>query len=375
MNIPSAKRWARHLIGLLHVLLVIYLVVFIYSQGYREIINHQLYEFRIEYLLIMYLAGVLFSLVAERLGSFGPRHNIGTSLSTAPVWGAIFIISPIQFILMIWLFNVSIFSVLYSAALLISFFIGCGAKIAYRIFIYNFGVHEVSASKSFEINGFDENVLEWIASDGPVTSLKGDLFGFGERVKRVRGILDDHPGSNIAVLGRFGVGKSSFINFLEESLTSSQAEIKCRSVFVRINGWGLVRGGVSEVILRQSLSKVSEYIDVSSVSGISQSYRISKGIMRHPIVDFIASIIWGGDSIENDFYSLNDILSASRSRLFIVLEDIDRNPDSMVFQEEVPALVERVKQYKNICFILAMGSKSIHLETLVRICEYQEILG
>lgn len=377
MNFQSARRWIRLLIGLAHVLLAFFSGLFLYVEGYKEIAGQKALEMRVEYFMLMYLTGFFFALVAERTNSFGSYHSVKNSIRTAPIWSAIFILFPIEIFLMTWQWESSISAVLFAVLLLFSFFSGCAARIFYNLFFSDFSLRESKVFDSVSLSKFEDDFIQWINSEGPAVSLNEDLFGFDRRVRKVCRFLDDNPGSNLAVLGRFGTGKSSFVNFLEESLSSSERGVRAGvgSIFVRVDGWGLAKGRVSEVIIRQSMSRVSNYIDVSSVSNISQSYRISKGIMRHPVADFFASIFWTDDCVESNFSSLNDILVASKNCLFIVLEDIDRNPDTMVFHQEVPALVERVKKYKNICFILVMGSKSIHFETLVRICDHQEILG
>src|SRR5690606_246277 len=107
----------------------------------------------------------------------------------------------------------------------------------------------------------DDGFLRWINDDSPISSIHLDQFDRAPMVERVSRRLRRKFGCNLAVLGRFGSGKSSFINLVENAILRESVRPGPRIVFIRIDGWGLSRNSVSETILDKVIAGISMFCD------------------------------------------------------------------------------------------------------------------
>ena len=88
-------------------------------------------------------------------------------------------------------------------------------------------------------SGYDQRGAgNGLHGDAPVTHLSDDLFGRGELVARLADLIVTSPKDEslcVAVSAPWGSGKSSFLNFLEESLCEPNSE--SMPLLVRFNPW------------------------------------------------------------------------------------------------------------------------------------------
>ena len=78
-------------------------------------------------------------------------------------------------------------------------------------------------------------ILNWIETEEPINSLDQDLFMLKEKANRIREIISSSTEKTIAIIGKYGSGKSSMIGLIEDSPTGNH---KSYLWFAKINCWG-----------------------------------------------------------------------------------------------------------------------------------------
>jgi hypothetical protein len=71
---------------------------------------------------------------------------------------------------------------------------------------------------------------------------------------------------------------------------------------------------------------------------------------------------------------LDNILAATRSKLLMFIEDLDRNSSEAFLNDQLPALLDRIRQLKNVYFVFAIGSEKESAQILMRITQHLESL-
>lgn len=191
------------------------------------------------------------------------------------------------------------------------------------------------------------------SSDAPVSTKDEDIFSrwkFSERVAQVIASRRDPSSIVIGLYGKWGDGKTSVLNFIEQSLDTND-----NVICITFNPW---RFGTEDQLLIGFFNQIAEALDAKLETREDKLKDIGK-----KIISPLASVagIGGVGEIATSFISMPDInifksrteqlLEKSRKRVLILIDDVDR-----LDKTEIHALFRLVKltaDFKYTSYILA----------------------
>ncbi len=212
----------------------------------------------------------------------------------------------------------------------------------------------------------DNQILKWIEIEEPINSLDQDLFQFIERANHVHETISKGIDKTVAILGKYGSGKSSLIELIERISTKNKVP---KLWFAKTNCWGFEDSSkAQEIILKQAIESLSNHVDCLSINRIPRKYvtAISK---INKYADIFISVFDSPTDPSVELQRISPILIAVNARLIIVIEDTDRN--GVRFNaEDLEALLFRLKQIKGISYILTTNISSN--VDFAKLCEQTE---
>ncbi|MGP5311964.1 KAP family P-loop NTPase fold protein [Psychrobacter faecalis] len=191
------------------------------------------------------------------------------------------------------------------------------------------------------------------SSDAPVSTKDEDIFSrwkFSERVAQVIATRRDPSSIVIGLYGKWGDGKTSVLNFIEQSLNANNGVI-C----IKFNPW---RFGTEDQLLMGFFNQIAEALDDKLETKGDTLKEIGKKVIS-PLASLAG--IGGVGEIATSFISMPDInafksrteqlLEKSQKRVLILIDDVDR-----LDKTEIHALFRLVKltaDFKYTSYILA----------------------
>ena len=191
------------------------------------------------------------------------------------------------------------------------------------------------------------------SSDAPVSTKEEDIFSrwkFSERVAQVIANRRDPSSIVIGLYGRWGDGKTSVLNFIEQSLDTND-DVIC----IKFNPW---RFGTEDQLLMGFFNQIADALDTKLATREDRLKDVSNKILKPlssaagmPVVgDIVSSYISMPDI--NDFKSRTEaLLKDSQKRVLLLIDDVDR-----LDKTEIHALFRLVKltaDFKYTSYILA----------------------
>ncbi|OGV32845.1 MAG: hypothetical protein A2020_08020 [Lentisphaerae bacterium GWF2_45_14] len=174
------------------------------------------------------------------------------------------------------------------------------------------------------------------------------------------------PKGNIALVGSFGSGKTTILEWVEDELKKEPYTI------CWIDSWGRKKDGFVKHILSEGLKSLKNRFDVLSFSGLPQEY--SEALSDVGFFGKLFGLSTKSTSAEDVILSLDNALGVMGGRLIYFIEDVDRNKESDLLTVELPAFLDRIKNTKNIRFVIAIDTEIPHAPWLQRITSYTERL-
>ncbi|QUM84592.1 P-loop NTPase fold protein [Moritella sp. 28] len=211
---------------------------------------------------------------------------------------------------------------------------------------------------------------EWFKNDKPISdcsSLSYQLQEYVTRIKeRIKSNNDTDTGSHIALFGKFGTGKSSIIECVQKDLGNE-------FIFSNIDTWGSDSNSINGIVLAKVISDVSSYVDVSALKQLPSQYIDALKIGGNPL-KLLA--VFSGVSVDPKagLIKLDNILSTIDKKLIITIQDLDRSSHPLKSCNELSALLDKLKELKNISFIIALSYDSNVSEVIRKVCDYREDL-
>ncbi len=343
------------------------------------------WPFWVQYSIAGLLPGAVWLLLIH-LGGFSFNHLKSSNLLRyPPVW----IIALFSAFLYVWLvdtfslikvhdsrnLNFGIYLTSILAGFLIIFFMSARPNIGYRKFLPD---RKSALQRNPDQLKSLPYLLEWIRDEAPILYPSQDLFGLSSIAQRISVILTDTHLKTVGIVGPYGSGKSSLLNLIEiyvnNQSRSSDVNFKGQILVCRINGWGRNKGSIAQQILTMAVFRLSLEVDCLSVITAPAHYREALVGTKSKWGIIVAALLnTHADPVEI-ISRLNEILKTAGKRLVVFLEDMDRNSTDDVIRDEMPALLDKLRDFNNISFVLAISTDRGYSHILIRICEHVESL-
>ncbi len=192
-----------------------------------------------------------------------------------------------------------------------------------------------------------------------------DLTGVIDKAQQIANLWAETKGVlRIGIVGEFGAGKSTLINFILNHLRKirlSQELIVCK-----VSMWGCHTSlAAQELVLDGILEETAYHFDNSFFSSITNDWKElveGSGFGWGKWFKFL----WSNQTIEQKLQELSDVLRSLSCHLLLIIEDIDRNNDRDYDARQVQALLERLKSTLGCSIIVAGKADAIDFS---RLCE------
>ncbi|UAA39333.1 ATP-binding protein [Paraneptunicella aestuarii] len=226
-------------------------------------------------------------------------------------------------------------------------------------------------NKDVNLTNEEQELLDWLEREIPLTDEHLLMFNRDIYVERITSRYQASiKAQHLALCGDYGMGKSTVANLVCKRLE------KCGNwVTVKIDSWGRNPDSIGSHILNHILEKLSELFDTSALQPLPENYRNAlqaKGdwfsafsqIMGHSDRDF-----------NRQLETLDGILHTLDIKMLLVLEDIDRNPESEKMVSALASMIDRLNGIGHIHFIITISYTDESANIIGRVCNYREDLS
>ncbi|MCW0507548.1 KAP family NTPase [Aeromonas piscicola] len=218
------------------------------------------------------------------------------------------------------------------------------------------------------------NDYEWYQQEEPINTTTQDRLNRTELVSRMCDIIVNSKvkdSRGIALIASYGMGKSSTINMVIESITHHQDNY----LICRVDAWGAYSSDeqIQKYIIERLIKSLSTVVSTTNLSGLPSKYISSlKGAQSLwldalPLFDNYRSPVKQCDQI-------NDILERIDHNMVFIIEDLDRNKDAAHIFNSIAPLIENLNGNGRIKVILSIGDALNDPVIINRICRYKEFL-
>ncbi|MGL6368916.1 P-loop NTPase fold protein [Aeromonas hydrophila] len=220
----------------------------------------------------------------------------------------------------------------------------------------------------------------WVQSENPIIHLSQDKLNRNDVIKRICDITNPHnehyDTRGIAVIGTYGIGKSSIVYMaLSELQMNNKNVIPCI-----IDAWGAYNSEeqIQKHIIEKIIMSLGQITSTTKLSGIPSKYIHSLKGAQSIWLD-ILPLFDNHSSPTSQLSEINNLLSDLNFKVFIVIEDLDRNKEPDILLNCIASFVDRLNgdnkdNYNNFRLILSIGETLHNPEVINRICRYKEFL-
>lgn len=211
---------------------------------------------------------------------------------------------------------------------------------------------EVKESHSNEIQ--DEDIVP-LLEDNPISCREDDVLGFGDEVDTLyKRIMERKTTSSlsIGINARWGDGKSSFINLMEEKFLQN----KDCFIVIRFNPHYSTNDTIQSTFFENLYSVLSKY-DARFKSSFNDYLRVIDVMTENRYL----SALLRTTKLFNRFYEkerINKAIMRLKKRIIVIIEDIDRLMADEI--AEVFKLIDGNAAFDNLIFISAYDKKRVN---------------
>lgn len=211
---------------------------------------------------------------------------------------------------------------------------------------------ELEEPTSNEIQNEDKAPL---LEDKPITKRVQDKLGFGDEVDTLyQRIIERETTTalSIGINAKWGDGKSSFINILEEKFIHN----KDRFIVIRFNPRYSTNDTIQSAFFEKLYSELSNY-DSRFRSSFNDYLRVIDVMTDNKYLSalFQTSTLFNRDSEKS---RINEAIKRLKKRIIVIIEDLDRlTGDEIV---EVFKLIDGNAAFENLIFISAYDKRRIN---------------
>lgn len=195
------------------------------------------------------------------------------------------------------------------------------------------------------------------SADAPLKSKAQDKFSrgkFAERVAQVIAKREDSSGLVIGLYGVWGDGKTSVLNFIEESL-----KFEKKVICVQFNPW---RYGSEDELLKEFFSTIADALNIKLITIIDKTKNIAikfipavkelvgESLLGKAII-YIISLFIKKVSTDELKKRVEKKLEESQKRVLILIDDVDRLDKAEI--QLLFKIVKLIADFKYTAYILA----------------------
>lgn len=160
---------------------------------------------------------------------------------------------------------------------------------------------------------------------------------------------------SIGIIGKWGTGKTTFMNSLEEKLKIEKDHI----IQMKFNPWvSLSSENISSIFFSELSEKLSEYDDALKRQMLSYSKELLQSAnSSFPLLNTITNLSLVEKSVKEKFDHINDRIKNLRKKIVIYIDDVDRLHNNEII--EVLRIIRNNANFDNTFFIVAYDKKYI----------------
>jgi ABC-type dipeptide/oligopeptide/nickel transport system ATPase component len=223
-------------------------------------------------------------------------------------------------------------------------------------------------SKGSSVLSDPKEIIKWSLSESPIYEISEDLFNHKYAAEKVKGILKSSPNKNVGIIGSFGSGKSSIINLI-------MSQRGKEDIYCKIEGWGFKEDTAVEHILQLIIEELKNHFDCLSIYNVPKQYHDAMTNSGNYIFSFLSVFMQETRNPEKILRKIDNALQCLNKKLFIILEDIDRNVNNdATFYNEIASFLNVTKKLNQISFIVALSPREQLNPVLMKLCEYNEYI-
>ncbi|WP_413796078.1 P-loop NTPase fold protein [Aeromonas dhakensis] len=230
---------------------------------------------------------------------------------------------------------------------------------------------DVKKEEDFQV--FDSDT-PWYQHEKPINKMEQDRFQRMPLVNRLYKIITStnvNDARGIALIGPFGIGKSSLINMAIDAIERKNSNyISCK-----INSWGTYESEnqIQRNIIEEIISALGKVTSTTSLSGLPSKYIHSLKGAQSLWLDALP-LFDNHSSPNKQLEKIDGLLSRINHHVILIIEDVDRNGEAEKIINSLASLFDRFNNCKNFRFILSIGEKLNTPDVINRICRYKEFL-
>jgi hypothetical protein len=250
-------------------------------------------------------------------------------------------------------------------------------------------IAEARSAETITIQGIEnapwDEIEEWLRSDEPA---RYDFLDNQSVAERVSGLIA-HGTRSVGIVGPYGAGKTSLVNWVKERLEANR-DAGQRFFVSYYSCWGFeTSASAIHEMLASAISELSTEIDTFQVDSLPDSYRQTFSLGGNWVETISKLILKNPDPMEQ-FKRLSTLLKGIGGRMVFIVEDLDRNETRNFEIQEVLAFLERLKTagnqrlehvgnqrpkpVGNLHFVLTGGLSSSRRIDYTKLCDHIEYL-
>lgn len=219
-----------------------------------------------------------------------------------------------------------------------------------------------------------KNINLRIQNELPIVNKSDDKLKREHIVERISKILRSKgvkDARGIAIIGPFGIGKSSLINMS----VSDALEKNERTIICRLDTWGTYESDeqIQKFIIDEIVKSISNITSVTHLIGLPSKYINSLKGAQSFWLDTLP-LLHNHASASFQLKKIDSILSMMRYQMILIIEDIDRNSHANDILNGIAPLLDKLNHQSTMKLIISIGEKFNNPDIINRVCRYKEFL-